>query len=289
MSKSNSLFKTINLLSLLLFIGVLILFAIQSRKQMDGQPVDLAESKPSAIVTDELILSLDEIKAKLEKSFHGIVIDTVEVSPIKGFYQAFYDSELLYISKNGQFIMSGTMLELSEDGPVNHSQITIAKRNSKQAPVRASIINKIDDSELVVFKSEKEKFVVTVFTDVDCAYCRKLHREVPQLNKKGITVRYMAFPRAGLGSSAYDKLVSVWCSDDRPKAMDDAKLKRQFGSNVCKNPISDHYQLTRKFGLTGTPALILEDGELIAGYLPADKLYEILANKNKNTSSTSGI
>jgi len=111
-----------------------------------------------------------------------------------------------------------------------------------------------------------------------------LHKEVPQLNAAGITVRYLAFPRAGLGSSAHKKLVSVWCAKDRQVAMNNAKLKRQFTDASCANPLDSHYQLTRQFGLSGTPALILSDGELISGYVPHEELVKHLESKNLSSA-----
>jgi thiol:disulfide interchange protein DsbC len=239
-----------------------------------------AKQKVSSVVKSEQIeLTPDAIKILLEKKLSGIEISSVEPSPKEGFYQAFYNGQILYVSSDGLFLFSGTLLGLSEDEPVNHTDAAVTAKTNELSPQRAAVISSIKEDEMVVFKAEKEEFAITVFTDVDCAYCRKLHKEVPQLNARGITVRYLAFPRAGLGSSAYDKLVSVWCSDDRMLAMNNAKLKRQFSPKTCTNPVASQYQLTREFGLSGTPALILPDGELIAGYMPFDKLHQHLKDK----------
>ena len=248
----------------------------------NSQSADDSESKQtvsSALKSDQADLSTEAIKVLLEKKLAGIEISSVEPSPKEGFYQAFYGGQVLYISTDGRFLFSGTLLGLSGDEPVNLTEEAVSTKASEMSPHRKAVIASIKEDDMVVFKAEKEEFAITVFTDVDCAYCRKLHKEVPQLNAAGITVRYLAFPRAGVGSSAYDKLVSVWCSDDRTLAMDNAKLKRQFSPKTCANPVAAQYQLTRKFGLSGTPALILPDGELIAGYVPFERLQKHLQDR----------
>ena len=215
----------------------------------------------------------------------GIEVSSIEPSPKEGLYQVFYSGQVLYVSDDGEFIFTGNLLGFSDKGPVNHTEAAIAAQAEAMSPQRASVIAQIKEEDMVVFKAEDEQYAITVFTDVDCAYCRKLHKEIPALNASGVTVRYMAFPRAGVGSSAYDKLVSVWCAEDKQLAMDNAKLKRQFSAKSCANPVASQYKLTRDFGLSGTPALILPDGELIAGYLPSDRLLGHLKSKQKKSAS----
>jgi thiol:disulfide interchange protein DsbC len=293
-----SLTKKLGVSSAFVFSALLLANAMASRKDMEQAPV--TEQKIAQLETlstkSESQLSAKtaaEVKVLLEKKLPGMQISEISPSPLTGFYQAFFGNELIYVSNNGQYIFTGNMLELADGRPINHTQIAIAQQDAKQAPMRAETIAQIDESDMVVFKAKEEKHVITVFTDVDCAYCRKLHKEVPQLNDKGITVRYMAYPRAGIGSDAYKKLVSVWCADDKMAAMDDAKLKRQFGNHgkmTCNNPIANQFNMTRKFNLSGTPTLVLSDGELIGGYLPADDLFDHLSRKeNDKVTKTSGI
>jgi len=240
----------------------------------------------SGDMTDSDKAAMQSLKASLEDKLPGIEIADIAESPLEGFYQVFFSGQLLYVSADGMFVFTGNLLELADEAPINHSMEAIAEMEARQAPARAKVIAAIDESDMVVFKAPEEKHVITVFTDVDCAYCRKLHREVPTLNKNGVTVRYLAYPRAGIGSAAYKKLVSVWCSEDRTAAMDDAKLKRKFGQKSCKNPIAAQYELTREFNLSGTPALILEDGELIGGYVPSADLIGHLEDKASGNSSS---
>ncbi|MCF6194166.1 MAG: thioredoxin fold domain-containing protein [Kangiellaceae bacterium] len=224
-------------------------------------------------------LTPEAIKIILEKKLPGIKISGIEPSPKEGIFQVFYNGQILYVTDDGEFVFTGNLLGLIENGPVNLTEEAMMLKSSELAPERAKVIAAISEKDMVVFKAKDEKHVISVFTDVDCAYCRKLHKEVPQLNASGVTVRYLAFPRAGVGSSAYDKLVSVWCADDKQQAMNNAKLKRQFSPKSCTNPVASQYQLTREFGLSGTPALLLSDGELIAGYAPHDELIKHLENK----------
>ena len=121
-----------------------------------------------------------------------------------------------------------------------------------------------------------KKTAITVFTDIDCGYCRKLHQEVPELNRLGIEVRYLAYPRAGLESESYDKIVSAWCADDQRLALTRAKTGKKIESRDCKNPVAQHFALGGAVGVTGTPSIIFEDGRLLPGYLPAERLAQQL-------------
>ena len=129
----------------------------------------------------------------------------------------------------------------------------------------------------MVFAPEKEvKHTISVFTDIDCGYCRKLHQEMAEYNKHGIKVRYLAYPRAGVGSEAYEKAVSVWCADDRQKAMTAAKTGGELKQKTCDNPVEAQFMLGQQLGISGTPALMLEDGQIFPGYVPADRLITML-------------
>jgi thiol:disulfide interchange protein DsbC len=127
-----------------------------------------------------------------------------------------------------------------------------------------------------VFAPANPKYTVTVFTDVECAYCRKFHSQIEDYNRQGIAVQYLAFPRAGIGSDDYKKMVSVWCAADPKKALTDAKNDRPVVARECKNPVTAQYNLGQRVGLTGTPMVIAGDGTLLGGYVPPDKLRSAL-------------
>ncbi|MDH3941605.1 MAG: DsbC family protein, partial [Xanthomonadales bacterium] len=141
-----------------------------------------------------------------------------------------------------------------------------------KAEVRQELLGGIDTAKQITFAPENPEYELTVFTDIDCGYCRKLHAQVEEYNENGISIHYMAFPRAGIGSKSYDKAVSVWCAEDQQDAMTQAKMGSDPDPLQCENPIAEQYQLGMALGVTGTPALLTADGTLIPGYMPPEKL-----------------
>jgi thiol:disulfide interchange protein DsbC len=131
---------------------------------------------------------------------------------------------------------------------------------------------------MIIFKPEESKYKVTIFTDIDCGYCRKLHSEIEQYMAEGITVQYLFYPRAGKGSESYTKAISVWCADDRKEALTAAKKGGSPETKSCDNPIDEHMQLGVDFKVRGTPMIVSEDGKVFPGYVPAKKLAQALAN-----------
>ncbi len=269
--------KNYRVLALIIGVGLI------STAMADGFNLFNFGDSESVPVAAKVALSPEAMKAMLEKKLKGIEIDSIELSPKEGVYQVFYSGQILYVSTDGEFLFTGNLLGLSGDEPVNLTEEAVVAKSSELSPQRVEAMASLKEDDMVIFKADKEEHVISVFTDIDCAYCRKLHKEIPQLNASGITVRYLAFPRAGVGSSAYDKLVSVWCADDKKLAMDNAKLKREFSPKTCDNPVENQYKLTREFRLSGTPTLILPDGELISGYMPHDELVKHLESKTAQT------
>jgi len=199
---------------------------------------------------------------------------SIKKSVIPNMYEVMYGTEVVYVSADGKYFFAGDLINLETRENMSDS--------AKQS-VRKKILDR-QDNKPVVFKAKDEKHVLTVFTDIDCPYCAKLHREVPELNKKGITIKYLMFPRAGLKSNSYNKAVSMWCADDQQQAMTDAKARKPIAPKTCDNPVADQYNLGGEIGVTGTPALITSTGKLIPGYMPADRLEAMLkvdANKKK--------
>lgn len=173
------------------------------------------------------------------------------------------------MTEDVQYLITGDLYQVANNGLLNLTEI---ERND----YRKTSIAAIDESEKLVFAPEREKASITVFTDVDCGYCRKLHKEVPELNRMGIAIRYLAYPRAGIQSSTYKKMVSVWCAENPQAALTKAKQGQEIPERNCENPVARHFLLGNEFGVTGTPALVLEDGRLISGYLPAKDLAALL-------------
>lgn len=207
------------------------------------------------------------IRATLTKLQPDMPIEAIAESPMSGLYQVHLKGgRLLYASADGQFLMQGNLYQFKGDQAVNLTRQAESKGVAKA-------INSIPTSEMVVFSpKEPAKAHITVFTDTDCGYCQKLHSEVPELNRRGIEVRYMAFPRQGLGSHGYNTMVSVWCARDRQAAMDQAKSREELPAASCDNPVAKQYEMGQMIGVNGTPAIVLGNGELIPGYQPAPEL-----------------
>ncbi len=215
----------------------------------------------------------DTLEAALLKTF-GRKPDQISSAPIEGLKEIIYGTELYYVSADGQYLFSGAMFELASRDNLTENRL---------ASVRKGMLNDMNESSMIVYKAEgKQKHVITVFTDIDCVYCRKLHSGMEKMNKLGITVRYMAYPRAGIGSPSFDKAVSVWCAKDRNKAMDLAKNENRVIPKKCDSaPVAEQFMLGQRLGVNSTPSILLEDGHLMPGYAPPERMAALLDKKGK--------
>jgi thiol:disulfide interchange protein DsbC len=224
--------------------------------------------------------SLDAIKIKAQAVFRGVnpqyKVASINESGIDGFYLVQIEQgPAVYVNADVSHFFTGEAFTVEAGELVNLTQRVMDKE-------RLAVMSTLQESDMLVFDvapPAKRKAQLTIFTDVDCYYCQKLHQEVPALNKMGIAVRYMAFPRAGVGSDSYKKIVSAWCADNPQTAMTLLKSKQSIAEKNCNNPVVAQYKLGQAIGVTGTPAIILDDGSLIPGYRPADKLAEALGIK----------
>ena len=217
------------------------------------------------------VLAAEQVEERLAKSlqlvFPDIDITRVNSTPIENIYEVMIGVDVVYMTGDGRFILKGDLIDMKE------------RRNLSEdlrAQLRVDLLKKIPESEYIEFASKDSKDTIYVFTDVDCAYCRKLHRDVPELNDNAITVRYLAYPRAGVGSSTYQQMTNIWCAEDRPQALTEAKNGKPAKASDCKNPVERQHALGRKFGVRGTPAIFLESGRALSGYMPPDELLGIL-------------
>jgi thiol:disulfide interchange protein DsbC len=214
----------------------------------------------------------DDLTNAIEAKLPGIEIESISELPDTGLYEAVANGQIIYFTKDLDYLIQGEVTELS-----TRENLTEQKRIS----LRQAALASINEKDLIIYQPEKPKYTITVFTDIDCGYCRKLHQEMAKYNELGIRVRYMAFPRAGIGSSSYDKAVSVWCADDRHKAMDEAKSGKELTTISCENPVKTHYEIGGKMGVRGTPALFLDNGQMLPGYVPPKRLLQILDEQAK--------
>lgn len=204
------------------------------------------------------------IKAGLIQAFPSHIPDSVSKSPVDGFYEAVYGTQIIYVSDDGRYMMQGVLMDIENGG-----------RNLTEAAARRArkkYLSAVEKQEAISFGAQKPRHTVTVFTDIDCGYCRKLHAEIDQYASYGIKVNYLLFPRSGADSPSYAKAVSVWCSEDRAQALTKAKRGENPATQDCQNPVAEHVDIGSKVGVTGTPALLTAGGELMPGYLPAQEL-----------------
>jgi len=199
--------------------------------------------------------------------------DSIKAAALPGMYEAVYGPQIIYISKDGRYMLEGDLYDLK-----NRLNLTEFKREIG----RAKIVNDIDKKTMIVFAPEagKVKHVISAFTDIDCGYCRKMHKQMPEYNQLGIEFRYLAYPRSGVNTASYFKAVSVWCSEDRQQAMTQSKAGKKLERKECDNPVKAHMAAAKTVGVSGTPTLVLESGRVIPGYVEPKRLLKILEQSN---------
>ncbi len=209
----------------------------------------------------------DSIAKRLSDAVPGLQVSSVRQSEAEGLYEVQSNNgDTIYITADGQYLLTGDLLKITSNGIANVTE-------EARAGQRKQMMADFGTDGVIRFPAKgKEKAVIDVFTDIDCPYCRKLHAEVPKLNSYGITVNYYAFPRSGPGTPSFRKYESVWCSDDSQAAMTAAKDGESVKPETCDNPVLEQYRLGGRVGVTGTPAIVLEDGHMVRGYVPADSL-----------------
>lgn len=213
----------------------------------------------------------DEQLEQAREAILGIIggqttLDSLTESPIQGVYEAVIANSIYYVFVRDNHLIVGEAFNLATGESLS---------DQKQNVAIASLVEKTPIEDMVVFAAEGEtKRHLTVFTDIDCGYCRRLHREVPELNAAGLEIRYMAYPRAGIASSSYDKIVTVWCDEDPQSAMTASKNGEQLPKATCDNPVAGQFIAGEAAGISGTPTLVVDDGTVIGGYLPAKNLLD---------------
>ena len=208
--------------------------------------------------------------------------DSVADSVLPGMYEAIFGPQVIYISKNGRYIFEGDLYDLS-----TRTNLTESKRRGG----RAKIVNNLKPEAMIIFSPKEVKYTITAFTDIDCGYCRKMHKQMADYNKLGIEFRYLAYPRSGAGTPSYLKALSVWCAKDPQEAMSfakgGAKLDQineiaQVKGKDCKDTILSHMAAARQVGVTGTPTLVFDNGEVAPGYVEPKRLIQILDQMKKS-------
>ncbi|TKB53000.1 bifunctional protein-disulfide isomerase/oxidoreductase DsbC [Ferrimonas aestuarii] len=208
------------------------------------------------------------------KSKVGFEVTEADISPspVAGLYEVVTPQGLFYVSEDGSKLVHGQIYDIND----SMKNLTETRMNG----MRVAALEKVKGSA-IEFKAPNEKHVVTVFTDISCGYCRKLHNEMQNYLDAGITIRYLAFPRGGERSAAWAQMEKLWCAADPKAAMGDAKAGEKLTNDSCDKAkaIAEHYQLGNLFGVNGTPAMVLEDGTLVPGYVPAERLQMQLGSR----------
>jgi thiol:disulfide interchange protein DsbC len=230
----------------------------------------------ATILTAACLLNIASVSAgklpekykSIQEAFPDVEITSIEPSPIAGVLQMAVGADLYYVSEDGKYFFSGDIFSIK-------SQENLTEQ--ARVAARSAYLAELGDDAGVTFAAPKELYVVTVFTDVDCTYCRKLHREIAEFNKRGITVRYLLFPRQGPGSESWAKSEAVWCTKSRQDALTQAKNGEVLQSPKCDaSVVADYYKLGKSLGIAGTPSIFTADGALLVGYHSPDDLLEIL-------------
>lgn len=214
----------------------------------------------------------ETIIAKLKLARPDFRYGEVQATPITGLYSVQVEQgPLLYVSEGGDFALTGTIYGVAPGGFIDLKELSMI-------PKRKASLEAVSASDTIIFPAQNDtKAIVHVFTDIDCGYCRKLHQEVPAMNAKGIEVRYLAFPRAGINSGSYRKIAKAWCAGDRNETLTKLKQNQPVEASYCAdNPVAEQYELGNRIGISGTPAIVLEDGRLLPGYLTASQLEDVL-------------
>lgn len=214
---------------------------------------------------------LQKVRDTVSERFAEIDPQEIFESPIEGWYTIRKGAIIAYISADGRYLLQGDMIDLQDN-----SNLTEQARND----ARVVMLSAVPDEDLIIFSPDKVQHSVSIFTDIDCTFCRRLHSQIDDYMEQGIEIRYFLYPRNGPSSPSWAKAEKVWCADDRNEALTLAKLDKEYSTHICDSSIvSNHYLMGQDVGLRGTPAIVLHDGTLFSGYLPPAQLKEaIVAN-----------
>ena len=217
----------------------------------------------------------NELKKSLAQRLPQFEVSYINKTPIEGIYQVIIGGQVIYMTQDARYMIDGNLVDLATKKNYSEDAMSV---------IRLSQIDKLGEDKMVIYTPETIKHTITVVTDIDCPYCRRLHSEMDQYMDGGVQVRYIFMPLKGQGD--YRTTVSVWCAKDQNEALDLAKAGAEMEAKDCDNPIDEHMKVSRNLGVRGTPAIILQDGSMLPGYVPADKLIAELASLNLSTAKS---
>ena len=220
------------------------------------------------VQAEEASVELQAVRDVVSQKFAEIQAEDIFESPVPGWYTVRKGAIIAYISGDGRYMMQGDMIDL-----LTNANVSEESRNA----ARAKMMLAVADEELIVFTPENVEHSVSIFTDIDCTFCRRLHAQLDEYMEQGIEIRYFLYPRNGPTSASWAKAENVWCADDRNEALTMAKMDQEYETHSCdSSAVSEQYKVGQDVGLRGTPAIVLDDGTLFSGYLPPDQLKEAI-------------
>ncbi|MFK7854375.1 MAG: DsbC family protein [Granulosicoccus sp.] len=208
--------------------------------------------------------TLDEVGERLSDVLPGISVTSLTETPLPGLYELITDGQIYYLDESAEYLIDGSLIQLRD---------RVNLTDARLGGIHMSLIKEMGEENMLIYEPEQPSTrSITVFTDISCGYCRRLHAELDTLLDEGVRVRYLLFPRAGLGSQAHKDLESVWCAENPQEAMTNAKAGGKIDPKTCANPIELHVALAEQVGLRGTPLIYTDSGEKIPGYREASAL-----------------
>lgn len=243
-----------------------LIVALAVNLALSASPTLAAAGEP---VPEEVLATL---RSTIEVPGAGLSVESARYSDMPGMVEVqFKDGPLVYASDDGAFFIIGDLYAVGPGGYVNLAE----KRRDAE---REAALAEVSRDDMIIFPAKgKTRGHLTVFTDTTCFYCQKLHKEVPALNERGVEVRYLAYPRSGVGSDGFRQLATAWCADNPRETLTRMKNREAVADNVCSgNPVAEQYALGQALGVRGTPAIITADGQMIPGYRPVDDLMSVL-------------
>ncbi|PNS09253.1 thioredoxin fold domain-containing protein [Solilutibacter silvestris] len=258
----------------LLFATAMVIASLTAcAKPIAAETAKAAAAKPAPLPVADAIAKpaagSPEARAidALHKVNPDLKVDHAAAAPLPGFRELIVAGQTLYVSDDGRYVLQGNLYDVAAKKDVSQSAMATLRREE---------LAKVPASQRIVFAPAKPKYTVSVFTDIQCGYCQKLHSQIAQYNAQGIAIEYLAFPRMGLASDDFSQMEAVWCSADRGKALTEAKNGRRINAPRCTNPVAMEYNLGQRLGLAGTPMIVAPNGMAAPGYLDPTRLRQWL-------------
>ncbi len=273
------------LLPFFLLAGLSLTACAQPPQNAPAQSVSAKPAAAPAVASNDPVDA--KVRAALKQLNPQVDVDYIGKAPIPGFREVIVAGQLVYVSEDGKYLLQGSVVDIAK-------RQDLMQGSPALAVYRQDLLKSVKTSDRIVFAPANPKYTVSVFTDIECGYCRKLHSQIADYNKQGIAVEYLAWPRMGLGSQDHKDMISVWCAADRKKALTDAKQSGKVTARDCTNPVTMEYDVGQRLGVNGTPAIFAPDGSQIGGYLPPAQMRAALdklaaADAAKATGKPAGM